>query len=100
MVALVWIISVLTNILNPIGLFAFFMYLSEGDTDLFILPLIMGGIGLVYGFATFGFNVAPRMFWVKSKVGIFDMRVGAAFGYGLAFFNSVLAIMLLSDWLL
>lgn len=99
MTALVWIISVITNFLNPIGMIATCLLLAEGEVDMFILPLIMGGVGVIYGFATFEYGIAPRMFWVKSKVSLFDMRVGAALGYGLQFLNSTVAIIVLTEFL-
>lgn len=97
MIAIVWLISIITNILNPIGLVATGLLFGSGEVDLsfFIFPLIMGVVGLIYGFATFEFGIAPRMFWVKSRVSLFDMRVGAALGYFLSFFNSVVAIQAL-----
>lgn len=97
MVAIVWLISVITNILNPIGMISACFLMAEEGFDLFIVPAIIGIIGIVYGFATFNFNVSPRMFWIKSSVALFDMRVGAALGYGLTFFNSTVAIMVLFE---
>lgn len=99
MIVLVWIISLITNILNPIGLIAACFLLAEGDMDMFLLPLIMGGVGLIYGFLTWGYGIAPRMFWVKSSLSLFDLRVGAALGYGLQFLTSTVAIMMLFEWL-
>lgn len=101
MVAIVWLISTITNILNPIGLILFCIWLvPELGFSAAILPLIVGVVGLVFGFVTFSYEVAPRMFWVKGKVGIFDMRMGAAFGYFISFFNSTVALMCLFEEIL
>lgn len=100
MVALLWIISVLTNILNPIGLISACFMLSEGDTEIFSFPIVMGVIGIVFGFLAWGYTVAPRMFWVSSRLGLFENRIGCALGYGLSFFNSTVAVMVLMDMFL
>lgn len=47
LILLMWAISIVTNILNPIGMISFCFLLGEGDLD-FTLPLIIGGIGFVY----------------------------------------------------
>lgn len=51
LILLMWAISIVTNILNPIGMISFCFLLGEGDLD-FTLPLIIGGIGFVYGLLT------------------------------------------------
>lgn len=99
MIALVWIISKITNLLNPIGLIATCLLVADGEIDMFIVPLIMGIVGMIYGFLSFEYDIAPRMFWVKSRLGIADMRVGATLGYGMSFFNSTVAIIALVDFI-
>lgn len=90
-------ISIVTNILNPIGMISFCFLLGEGGLD-FTLPLIIGGIGFVYGLLTWGFTVPPRLlFWTGSLFGLFEMRLGSAIGSGITFFNSTIAITALSD---
>ena len=91
------VISIATNILNPIGMISFCFLLGEGGFD-FTLPLIIGGIGFVYGLLTWGFTVPPRLlFWTGSLLGLFEMRLGSAIGSGITFFNSTIAIIVLSD---
>ncbi len=97
LILLMWAISIVTNILNPIGMISFCFLLGEGGLD-FTLPLIIGGIGFVYGLLTWGFTVPPRLlFWTGSLFGLFEMRLGSAIGNGITFFNSTIAIIVLSD---
>lgn len=95
MTALVWLVSFITNLLNPIGLIIACLLFCSGVVDLsfFIFPLIMGIVGFIFGFATFSYDAAPRLFWIKSRVGIFDLTIGRAFGYLISFFSSTVAIM-------
>ena len=67
---------------------------------LFVLCIFTysGGIGFVYGLLTWGFTVPPRLlFWTGSLFGLFEMRLGAAIGNGITFFNSTIAIIVLSE---
>ena len=97
LILLMWAISIVTNILNPIGMISFCFLLGEGDLD-FTFPLISGGIGFVYGLLTWGFTVPPRLLlWTGSLFGLFEMRLGSAIGSGITFFNSTIAIIVLSD---
>jgi len=92
MIVIVWIITKLTNLLAPIGLIATCFLAAEGEGELFIVPAILAAVGLVYGMFSWRYEVAPRMFWVKSKLELFDNRVGCAIGSALTFFCSTVAI--------
>lgn len=92
MIVLVWIITTITNLLTPIGLISTCFLAAEGDGDMFILPAILAAVGLVYGIFSWNYEVAPRMFWVKSKLELFENRVGCAIGSALTFFCSTVAI--------
>lgn len=95
MTALVWLIGLITNILNPIGMVLAIFALSLGDWDIYLVPLIFGVDGLIYGFWAWNYEVAPRMFWIKSRTELFDSRVGCAIGYFISFFNSAMVVMVL-----
>ena len=42
--------------------------------------------GFVLGFTNWALDVPPRFFWTKSRVELFDNRVGNALGYAVIFF--------------
>lgn len=91
---LMLIITKITNILNPIGMI---IALLAGDLD-FVIPLVCGIIGCVYGFLTWGYTVPPRvLFWTESPLGLTNMRLGSTIGSGITFFNSAVAIMALLE---
>ena len=52
----------------------------------FIVGAILAAIGLIVGWSAWGREVPPRWFWVKSKLELFDNRVGNAFSYAIQFF--------------
>ena len=88
------IITIVTNILNPIGMIAALFLFGEGELN-FVLPLIFGIIGCVYGFLTWGYTVPPRvLFWTESPLGLTNMRLGSTISSGITFFNSTVAVML------
>ena len=42
--------------------------------------------GFILGFTNWALDVPPKFFWTKSRVQLFDNRVGNAFGYAVIFF--------------
>ena len=53
------------------------------------LYVLAGGLtlaGFVLGFTNWALDVPPKFFWTKSRVQLFDNRVGNAFGYAVIFF--------------
>lgn len=64
--------------------------------------LIIGGIlaifGIILGFTGWAEDVAPRMFWVKSKVELLDNKFGYALSLGLMHFLLPAAIVLIASW--
>ena len=94
---LMLIITKITNILNPIGMIIALLLFGAGDLD-FVIPLVCGIIGCVYGFLTWGYTVPPRvLFWTESPLGLTNMRLGSTITSGITFFNSAVAIMALLE---
>lgn len=88
-----WIISKLTNLLCPIGIIiALCLFLDAGEFSMWIAPICAAVLGLIFGFVSWQYDVAPRMFWVKSRFELFDSRVGAALGSAVTFFFSGVSI--------
>lgn len=95
------------------------MYVLKGIGPLFIIvgifclpaavdmgsfPFIVGGVfaigGIVLGFTGWAEDVAPRMFWIKSRVELLDNQIGYALTLGFQFFCLGMAIAtMLALWL-
>ncbi len=90
MTVLLWLIQKIAPITNLVGLL---VLLSEiGYSDIGIgahVYVLAGGLalaGFVLGFTNWALDVPPKLFWTKSRVQLFDNRVGNAFGYAVIFF--------------
>lgn len=90
MTAIALIFSFLANLLSPLGVFLCFGYYMEDllEPYQFVISGIAAVVGLVFGFATWGETVAPRMFWIKSNVELLDNRICASLNYAWKFFFS------------
>ena len=91
MIVILWIIQKLAPIITFTGILALLIELSSGEMDIEPYMYILGGVGallgFIIGFTNWAKDVPPRFFWTKSRVELFDNRVGNAFGYAIIFFN-------------
>lgn len=85
--AIVWFVTLIVNIANPFGMLAFLLMFTESHYDALLIPACIAPLGFVFGIFCWSENIAPRMFWVKSRTDLFGSRVKSAFGYMLGFFN-------------
>ena len=46
----------------------------------------MAVVGFIFGLITWGFDLAPRMLWVKSSFALFQSRIATAFESAIVFF--------------
>ena len=52
----------------------------------YIIAGVLSLAGFILGFTNWALDIPPRFFWTKSRVELFDNRVGNAFGYAVIFF--------------
>ena len=88
--ALLWIFQKISPIITVLGALVLFGDGFEGYE--FIVGAVLAVLGLIVGWSALGQEVPPRWFWVKSKLELFDNRVGNAFSYALQFFLIPFAI--------
>ena len=88
--AFLWVFQKISPILTVIGALVLFGDGYKGYE--FIVGAVLAVFGLIVGWSTWGREVPPRWFWVKSKLELFDNRVGNAFSYALQFFLIPFAI--------
>lgn len=93
--AIAWLVSLIVNIVNPIGMLACCFMVADGLFEALIVPACIAPLGFIFGIFCWKENVAPRMFWVKSRTELFDSRVKSAFGYMFSFFNCACAVVAL-----
>jgi len=82
--ALLWIFQKISPILTILGALVLF-----GDGFIgyeFVVGAVLAVLGLIVGWFAWSQDVPPRWFWVKSKLELFDNRIGSAFGYAVQFF--------------
>ena len=86
MVALIWLINILSPFVTIAGLIGLAYGLDETSLEL-ILWSSLGCfiVGFIFGIIAWKYDVPPRWFWVKSQVGLFETLIGSAFSYGLRF---------------
>ena len=82
--AFLWVFQKISPILTILGALVLFGGGFKGYE--FIVGAVLAVFGLIVGWSTWGQEVPPRWFWVKSKLELFDNRVGNAFSYALQFF--------------
>ena len=82
--ALLWVFQKISPILTIFGALVLFGGGFEGYE--FIVGGVLAVLGLIVGWSAWGQEVPPRWFWVKSKLELFDNRIGSAFGYAVQFF--------------
>lgn len=97
-----WIWKIIGPLAMVIGIVYFAGVLLNSDwTDEVPMDMpttcILGGIcaviGIIIGFTGWAEDVAPRMFWVKSRVDLFDSKIGYALTLGIQFFFLPAAIV-------
>ena len=81
---LLWVFQMISPILTILGALVLFGGGFEGHE--FIVGAVLGVLGLIVGWSTWGQEVPPRWFWVKSKLELFDNRIWNAFSYAFQFF--------------
>ena len=90
MTALLWLLQKIAPITNLIGLLVLLSEIAYGDIGIEThVYVIAGGLalaGFVLGFTNWALDVPPKFFWTKSRVQLFDNRVGNALGYAVIFF--------------
>ena len=89
--ALLCVFQKISSILTILGALVIFGGGFEGCE--FIVGAILAVLGLIVGWSTWGQEVPPRWFWVKSKLELFDNRAWNAFSYALQFFLIPFGIM-------
>ena len=55
-------------------------------THVYVLAGALALAGFVLGFTNWALDVPPKFFWTKSRVQLFDNRMGNALGYAVIFF--------------
>ena len=90
MTALLWLIQKIAPITNIVGLLVLLSELAYGDigigTHVYFLAGGLALAGFILGFTNWALDVPPKFFWTKSRVQLFDNRVGNALGYAVIFF--------------
>ncbi len=90
MTVLLWLIQKIAPITNIVGLLVLLSELAYGDigigTHVYALAGGLALAGFILGFTNWALDVPPKFFWTKSRVQLFDNRVGNAFGYAVIFF--------------
>ena len=90
MTVFLWILQKIAPITNLVGLFVLLSGIGYGDSKIepyvYVLAGVLALAGFAIGFTNWALDVPPRFFWTKSRVELFDNRVGNAFGYAIIFF--------------
>ena len=90
MTALLWLIQKIAPITNLVGLLVLLSEIAYGDIGIGMHVYVLAGglalAGFILGFTNWALDVPPKFFWTKSRVQLFDNRVGNAFGYAVIFF--------------
>ena len=90
MIALLWLLQKIAPITNLVGLLMLVSELVHGDigigTHVYVIAGVIALAGFVLGFTNWALDVPPKFFWTKSRVQLFDNRVGNALGYAVIFF--------------
>lgn len=85
-----WIIQKIAPVTNIVGILVLLSGIGYGDPVIepyiFIFAGLLALIGFILGFTNWALDVPPRFFWTKSRVDLFDNRIGNAFGYAVIFF--------------
>ena len=90
MTALLWFLQKIAHITNLVGLLVLLSEIAYGDigigTHVYALAGGFALAGFILGFTNWALDVPPKFFWTKSRVQLFDKRVGNALGYAVIFF--------------
>ena len=92
MIVFLWIWKLLGPIISLGGAIYLLSYVDASvDHPIeFSTTCILGGIcaiiGIIIGFTGWVEEVPPRMFWVSSRVELFDSKIGYALTLGIQFF--------------
>ncbi len=82
--ALLWVFQKVSPILTILGALVLFGGGFIGYE--FIVGVVLAVLGLIVGWSSWGQEVPPRWFWVKSKLELFDNRIWNALSYAFQFF--------------
>ena len=90
MTVLLWLIQKIAPITNIVGLLVLLSELAYGDigigTHVYVLAGVLALAGFILGFTHWALDVPPKFFWTKSRVQLFDNRMGNVLGYAVIFF--------------
>lgn len=98
MIVLVYIFNILSPIITIFGGLILLFGFQLIETWLWVLCGISAVVGLIFGFATWHYDVPPRWFWVKSEMEMLDNRVFVALKYAVTFFLIPLCINMIMVW--
>ncbi len=82
MIALIYLVSYIVALGTIVGpLFVFVVWGNDAfEPIMWILTGIMAVLGIWFGVASWEYDVPPRWFWSKSKLELFENRVGYVIG--------------------
>lgn len=86
MKAVIWIVDKILPITSVVGLLSLLLFNFEIPFIVFIVAIVCFVFGIFFGVAAWKYDVPPRWFWVKSKMDLFDNKIGYTIGYGTRFF--------------
>lgn len=90
MTVILWIIQKISPLVVIFGGLALLSEFTAGDVGIepyvYIIAGVLALVGFIIGFTNWALDVPPKFFWTKSRVELFDNRVGNAFGYAIIFF--------------
>ena len=82
MTVLLWLIQKIAPVTNLGGLLVLLSEIGYGDigirTHVYVVSGRLALAGFVLGFTKWALDVPPKLFWTKSRVQLFDNRVGNA----------------------
>ena len=90
MTVILWIIQKIAPITNIVSILVLLSEIGYGDigiaSHVYIIAGVLALVGFIIGFTNWALDIPPKFFWTKSRVELFDNRVGNAFGYAIIFF--------------
>lgn len=83
---LIWIINKILPITSFVGILCLILFELAFPISIYIACAVSFILGVFFGVAAWNYDVPPRWFWVKSKMELFDNKIGYSLGYGARFF--------------
>lgn len=99
MVAIIWIINVLTSLAFLPGLPGLFYAMSKIETlDVWFWWVSAGCfvLGVIFGILAWHYEVPPRWYWTRSESALLDSAVGYVFHSGIRFALIPSAVLLIT----